>query len=1084
MFRFDPVAEKLSLYRTPNFMAYQCIMDSTGSFWFACIRNNIFRLVTSQIPFLTLKVNNSAQTAQTNRGSILEDSLNKIWILCNYGTYISSDFNVTSSIVLEHYRFPDGDTTKQSGFVDRKGNIWFGSLTGKLTRYNPISHEFRTFVIHNPRSPESHFQVPLTRQDKSGNIWVATSRAGLYKLSGGTGGPEHILDFNEEPGDQSRKMLLDFLIDSRGQFWILTAESLVSIIMPGKKIIDYTDYGNGIFTAFRSNIRVKEDNKGKIWILNSRSGLYLFDRQNDSFNKVHVVAEDAGTEYYDLLADRNDRLWIAHNKGISVYNQEDGKSRIILTPKLQYDIQSCQIKSGEILYLNDNQLFIFYENIPLNNYLPPVYLTRLLVNGTDYNKIFAAESDISSLKRLDLPFRFNTLSIEFAALNYLNPEHNLYRYFMTKSDKDTMMVSQGLPAEYKNMPPGKYKFWVTGSNNDGLWNPSGVTLDIRIHPPWYRSVVAYVIYFIAFISLMGTYIRLRISRLTRDKLKLKAEIEAATGELEVKNRQLAEIDRIKTHFFADISHEIRTPLSLILGPLENISKEEMLSSRMSAIIDLMKRNAQRLMHLVNQLLDISRLDAGKMKITLAEDDIVKCLRILVYEFLSQAESKHIKYIADLPEGKFTIMFDRDKVEKIISNILSNAFKYTPETGVVQCMIRIETDINNNSQPVLLVKIMDSGPGISKEHQDRIFDRFYRVEGHQETDVYGTGIGLSLVNEFVSLLHGEITLKSSPGTGSVFNVTIPLGKDHLSSDEYVIIKPSLDVAVKQEMHLWKEKSRSAIIKNGETGRIKILIIEDNEDLRNYIREILSKDYLVLEAENGKAGINTAFTMMPDIILTDIMMPDTDGITLCTQLKNDERTSHIPIIMVTAKATTEDKIEGLRSGADDYLVKPFNMAELTTRISNLLSIRDKLKLKYSELNYFRIGNQVPESVDDRFIHRVIQIINSNFKDHSFDVHMLEERLGMSRMHITRKLKILTGYTPGIFIRNIRLEKAAELMSAKAGNLTEISNSVGIANPSSFTKIVQEIFRDFAESNTQRIRDIYWNSSKLLNHGVTRS
>jgi CheY-like chemotaxis protein len=461
------------------------------------------------------------------------------------------------------------------------------------------------------------------------------------------------------------------------------------------------------------------------------------------------------------------------------------------------------------------------------------------------------------------------------------------------------------------------------------------------------------------------------------------------------------------------------------------------------------------MHLVNQLLDISKLDAGKMKITLSDEDIVKCLRILVYEFLSQAESKHIKYIADLPEEDFVILFDRDKTEKIISNILSNAFKYTPQNGNVQCIIKIKRDKDKNSQPVLLVRVVDSGPGISKEHQDRIFDRFYRVEGHNEADGYGTGIGLSLVNEFVSLLHGEITVKSSPGTGSDFTVTLPLGIEHLSSDEYLIIKPSTEIAVKKEMEFWKGKYNSAMIKNAEKGRMKILIIEDNEDLRNYIRETLSNDYLVLEAENGKAGINLAFTMMPDLIVTDIMIPDFDGLMLCTQLKNDIRTSHIPIIMLTAKATTQDRIAGLKSGADDYIVKPFNMTELITRISNLLAARDRLRLKYSKFHLLETEISPTESVDDRFIARVVSIINSNLNDFRFDVGLLHELLGISKTHLTRKLKILTGLSAGILIRNIRLEKGAELLRRKSGNITEIANSVGISNPSGFTKSFRKYF-----------------------------
>jgi DNA-binding response OmpR family regulator len=420
-----------------------------------------------------------------------------------------------------------------------------------------------------------------------------------------------------------------------------------------------------------------------------------------------------------------------------------------------------------------------------------------------------------------------------------------------------------------------------------------------------------------------------------------------------------------------------------------------------------------------------------------------------------AETRHIKYVAELPEKAFKTFFDRDKIEKIISNLLSNAFKYTPLNGTVWCVIRIETGKINDSQSLLHIKVQDSGPGISKENQARIFDRFYRVEGHNEAESHGTGIGLSLVQDFVSLLHGELSLSSAPGTGSEFSVTIPLGKDHLSIEEYMITQAYEVIADNKVTRLQALKYYTGNTKELGRSKTRILIIEDNVDLRNFIKESLNDEYHILEAENGRAGINTAFTMMPDLIVTDIMMPDTDGIELCTKLKNDERTSHIPIIMLTAKATTDDRIEGFRSGADDYIVKPFSMTELKARISNLLALREKLKVRYSKFHAFDLDKELPGSVDDRFMAKVLKIISEDIRDYTFDVGSLHEKIGMSRTHLTRKLKILTGISPGILIRNVRLEKAAELLEHKTGNITEIANSVGISNPSGFTRLFRSYF-----------------------------
>ena len=1066
MFRFDPAGEKLCLYRTPTFMVYQCVMDNTGSFWFSAIRNNILRLVTGQLPYFTRGVNNSAFTAQTNRNTILEDNQNSIWFLFNYGTYILNDFNIKSTFIPDQFRFPDGDTTKESGFKDSRGNLWFGSHTGKITKCDPVSMDYKNFYLPQRNKEGSLFWIPLIREDKTGDIWIATSHSGIYRLTGGREKPEHIMDFIKDQQGINQAILIDFLIDSYGQFWMLTSESLLSIRMPEMKIKDYTNYGNDIFSSYRSNVRVSEDIKGNLWILNSRSGLYLFSRQNESFIKHEVIEEGPDTEYYDLLTDRTGRLWIGHNKGISILDVVSKSIRLIKTPMLQFDLQSLQTRTGQILYINDNHLYIFDEEPPQNKTIPPIYITQLLINGRDYKEIFTNGTDIASIKKLVLPFSLNTINIEFAVLNYLNPEENRYRFFMTKRDIDTITVTQGIKAEYKSLPPGKYKFWVTGSNNDGFWNPQGVSLDILIRPPWFRSALAYVIYIIAFITGILGYIRFRMRNLTREKIRLKAEIEAATSELEIRNRQLAEIDRLKTHFFTDVSHEIRTPLSLILGPLETISKEEMLSSRMTGMIDLIKRNAYRLMNLVNQLLDISRLDAGKMKITLYHDDIIKTLRILVYEFLSMAETKHIKYIADLPEKPFRTLFDRDKTEKIISNLLSNAFKYTPPNGTVQCIIKIESKTASSPQNLLNIRIIDSGPGISKINQERIFDRFFRVEGHHESEGFGTGIGLSLVKEFVRLLHGEIKLKSTQGKYSEFNVILPLGKEHLSPYEFIIAENYAGTAESCPIEHPDLRSGTSHLKYEENKKTRILVIEDNEDLRNFITESLKNEYSVLEADNGRSGINIAFTMMPDLIVTDILMPELDGLRLCAMLKNDERTSHIPIIFLTAKATSEDKLTGLQTGADDYIVKPFGMPELEIRISNLLAYRDKLRLKYDRFHIVGKDREEPDSVDDRFMARVVSIINANLKDFRFDVELLHKQVGMSKTHLTRKLKILTGLTPGNLIRNIRLEKSTELIIKKSGNVTEIANSVGISNPSNFTRSFRNYFgvspKDYSKHN----------------------
>jgi signal transduction histidine kinase/CheY-like chemotaxis protein/ligand-binding sensor domain-containing protein len=1054
MFRFDPVTEALSIYRVPKPSVFQCIMDKDGTFWFACVMNNIYRLLTHPVKYYTISnVNNSSHVASIHRGSFIEDDQNRVWFLFNRGIYTIDNFDLNRAVRLKRFIFPDGDTIAGGGFRDSKGNLWFGNKNGKVARFNPVTREIISLNMETPSEKNDVVFVPLIREDTNGRIWIAAGND-LLLFNESRGRIDNLLSLNDRKDDKDTKFIEDFFIDSYGVFWILNVKSLLSVKMPEMKVKNYSGYLKGIFDVPLSNIRVVEDLHRNLYFLNYMSGVYYFDREKDIFSRVEIGLPRTGTVYYDMLYDRSNRLWVCHDKGVTIYDPLNGEIRLVKVPRLQFDIQSVQLKSGHVIIMSENNLYVFNEKVPRNNIIPPIFITGILVNGEDYNTLFIKKTDITSLSSLDLPFRHNTFTFEFAALNYIEAEQNRYRYFLSGFDKDTTDAIQGESAEYKNLSPGKYRFWVTGSNNDGLWNPEGAILDIRIRPPWYESVMAFVIYSFVFIFALTAYIRIRTIRLTRDKVRLQKEIAMATEELENKNRQLEEVDRIKTDFFTDISHEIRTPLSLIMGPLENLSKEEMLSSRISAMVDLMKRNAQRLMVLVNQLLDISKLDAGKMKITLEENDLLKCLKILVYEFLSLAESKKIKYIVDIPDNALITLFDRNKIEKIIFNLLSNAFKYTPHNGTVKCDIRIRERSTNGKTSELIIKVIDTGPGITKDQQARIFERFYRVEGHHEADGHGTGIGLSLVQEFVSLLKGDINLNSEPGKGSEFTVILPLGKDHLSEDEYIISHVP-DELFKEPGDITRQKNIARFFREPDVGKMKILVVEDNEDLRTFIAETMKEMYHILEASDGKTGINIAYTSIPDLIISDIMMPDTDGLSLCRQLKNDERTSHIPIIILTARATQEDKITGLKSGADDYVIKPFNIEELKTRISNLLSMRDKLKLKYNRFFPRNMTEEQSLTVDDKFMIKVLEIINSNYRDYSFDVGHLIEQTGMSRTHLTRKLKVLTGLTPACLIHNIRMEKAAEMLRNKSGNITEISYSIGLSNPSYFTKAFRKHF-----------------------------
>jgi len=550
-----------------------------------------------------------------------------------------------------------------------------------------------------------------------------------------------------------------------------------------------------------------------------------------------------------------------------------------------------------------------------------------------------------------------------------------------------------------------------------------------------------------------------IMRLESLRQNLENIVKARTSELERKNLKIMEMDQLKTRFFSNVSHEFRTPLTLIINPLEDFLVDRELPAHKKDTLEMMHRNAIRLLGLVNQLLDLSKIDAGSMKLSLVYYDLHKVLKLTGRSFLPLAERKRIKYNLDIPEKAMNCFFDRDKVEKIITNLLSNAFKYTPEHGKIDCFIASKETGGENDVQIVELTVKDTGPGIPCEQLEKIFDRFYQVEDGWKKEAGGTGIGLSLVKELAALQHGEIRVTSDLKTGSCFTVRLPVGKDHLKPQEYTIAEQEEDsgesMMIRYRMAENHKHADDEYEIAGSGDRPIILVIDDNQDMRRHIRESLAKFFLIKEAVNGKEGLEKAITLVPDLVITDLMMPEMDGIELCTRLKTDERTCHVPIIMLTAKATAQDKLNGLETGADDYITKPFSSKELVVRTKNLIDQRKKLREKYSGQISLEKEKSVVASVDERFLERARKIIEKNISDSNFDVNSFYPEMGMSRMQLFRKLKALVNQTPNELIRNLRLQRAARLLKQNYGNVAEITYEVGFNNLSYFAKCFKDKF-----------------------------
>jgi len=588
----------------------------------------------------------------------------------------------------------------------------------------------------------------------------------------------------------------------------------------------------------------------------------------------------------------------------------------------------------------------------------------------------------------------------------------------------------------------------------------------------------YLLYLLGAAGAIVSLVRWRSAKLKAEKVQLEQIIALRTKEVAAKNEQLSqqadalaaqteklrELDQVKSRFFANISHEFRTPLTIILNNLlDRLSFKPSASAQTDVpvpVSDLkvMSRNAKRLLQLINQLLDLSKVESGRMLLEPQDGNLTALLRIVHASFSSLADHKQIAFSLELPDSPLLCRYDEDKVEKILYNLLSNAFKFTPVGGQVHLKAILLDDATTTTSQVVKIVVQDSGPGLAPEQLLKVFDRFYQGEQHY-ADSEGTGIGLALAKELVALHQGQLWAESEAGKGAAFIMQlpyVPVSVDAILASGDSSAKFNLDAIPDNflPLQLQQESSTIAATSHQEEAPL-LLIVEDNSDLRNYMRRSLEGKYRVLESVNGTEGLAKARETMPDLIISDWMMPEMDGIALCAQLKEDVRTSHIPIIILTALATPDAKLTGLETGADDYLTKPFDSTELHSRIQNLIQNRRRLREHFGKQIYLEPSKLVVASVDEKFLRQVMQVVEERMGDAEFSVDEFSREVGLSRVHLHRKLKALTGQSPSDFVRIMRLKQAAQLLEARAGNVAEIAYQVGFNNLSYFSKCFRAQF-----------------------------
>jgi len=964
------------------------------------------------------------------------------------------------------------------------GYIW-GMSEGKLLEIDPVNRSIiKTIYVFEAKGIKTFGQSSIL--DEKGNFWHVAWDLGLFKVNLTNG---MVTNYNYDPPFGKTTTLHSIAHGSGDSLWIGAFNQGVFKFSPaGERFLA---------TPFKSGYGVMKDHEGKIWIT-GYDGLTVFDPVTGTTDKFVNVPSDPHSLSRTLpqgpYEDHSGRIWVGGGTVINLWNPatrsfnrypnpafsvydvypigSDSKGRLwviyangdlsILDPSngkymnLSQDDGLCSsitnivnLEDGRILLSGFAGLNLFSaDSVNPDLTPPPLVLTRMTIN----DEPDGPPRPLNGSGSLHLSHTQDVFEFEFAAIDVDPRGPAEYRYQLEGYERDWVKPTDRRYVRYTNVPPGNYVFKVRAASAWDRWPDQEITIAIAIAPPWWRTLWAYGGYGLCFIAcLFGAY-RLRLQQI---QLKQAAEMEHFQAE------HLADVDRLKSRFFANISHEFRTPLTLILGPIQkwrNRAHEEAEEKDLG----MAERNAHRLLRLINQLLDLSKLEAGAMKLRASRMNIIPIVKGIAYSFESSAGIRGVALNVHVEHKEIAVYCDRDMVEKILSNLLSNAFKFTPAGGAVKVEVSELT-----LHPPLLIKVgefveisvADTGVGIPPEQLDKVFDRFYQVDTSQTREHEGSGLGLALVKELVELHHGTIQVQSEVGQGTTFTVRLPLGRSHLREGEIVEVPESVEPTMQGEGAL-VDKAGGGAKEGAEPEQARgekpiVLVVEDNADVRTYIKDYLVPAYQVAEARDGADGIEKALETIPDLIISDVMMPKKDGYEVCRTLKLDERTSHIPIILLTAKAASENKIEGLEIGADDYLIKPFEPKELVARVKNLINLRRKLRDRFKASVPLKPGEIAVTSMDDVFLNKVMTAVEQHIEDERFHIDELSALVGMSRKQLHRKLTALTNQAPGEFIRYIRLHRAMDLLQKGAGTVSEVAYRVGFSDPSYFSKCFRQQF-----------------------------
>ena len=1085
--------QKSGLARTPSLRVWAIVEDDFGGIWIASDGAGIFRFDPETNKVLQYRHNgedptsipndflshlNAPRMRQERRSeSAYPQVVNSVvWIPYGYeGAHravVRKD--PCTSVVIRHERALMGGPAIGDISHDAAGKIWAASVNGFVGHFDLPTHTVRWYqipvmiahlsqlrdrtVLVSTRVSEAwtyvarrdtferfvpDLRVHRFLEGTDSLLWLGcSSRTGMSFVAAvdrRTGRCSVYPRQDPDSASHRDESVNTMCMDESGDLWYGTkGGGLIRFDVKGKTYRRYAANPGSDNALIANNVSsLIPDSAGRLWV-GTGAGLALMDCDRGAFEHVHNSLEENSDPMIRRMADDGEgHLWISAHEGVFCLTKGTRTFRTLTQPpqfqgsnfhEAIFDPQTRTVTIGCA-----GGFFMFsIDDPPAASPPPPVEFTSFKV----FEKPYPLDGEISSLASITLPHSANFFSFTFAALDYTNPAKNRYAYRLEGFDSGWVMSGSRRYLSYSNLDPGRYVLRVRGTNSEGIWNEEGASMEIIVTPPWYRTFWAYGTYvLIAGALLYSIYSYDRKRTALKHSLRMK-DFEA---------RKMHEVDQMKSNFFANISHEFRTPLTLILGPLERPEVLLENNEHAQSTLSMMRRNGLRLLQLINQLLDLSRMDAGKMSVQVCTQDLVKLARPLVMSFLSLAERRNIRLTFKPEEDEIVGYTDRDKFEKILTNLLSNAFKFTRDGGEITVTARIKHGSAPRTAEVL---VTDTGIGVEPENLGKIFDRFYQVNSQPTREQGGTGIGLALTKELVEILRGSITAQSTPGRGSTFTVCLPLGKEQWSASEIVTdeIARTPRAEYPEDWAMGNEGAAGEQPEvEGEAGAPVVLIVEDNADVRSYIRGFLEGTYRILEAQNGQEALENAHDSTIDLVISDIMMPVMDGIALCKALKNDETTSHIPVILLTARASSEGKLEGLDTGADDYIIKPFDARELTARVKNLIGLRRSLREKYGRQVILGSSPVEVTTLDERLLQKLSENIGKHLADAGYDTETLAHDMCMSRMQLNRKIRALTGYSTHELVREYRLERAAELLRKHADTISSIAFEVGFNSPS---------------------------------------